>query len=103
MHEVFENPILHGRKHDGAASAEDCLFAGVKLQIADAKGGSCDSFAASNERFTAGDQLSEIEGFVEIVVGAVVEELDNGGSLAAGCKYKHCSVIATGADAAKDG
>jgi hypothetical protein len=73
----------------------------MEFQIAKPKGGGSNSFTAPNERLGAGDQLTDVEVFVEVVVGSRVEELDDRGPFAACCKNKDRRMIPASTDATK--
>ena len=53
------------------------FFDGVHDQVTHMKDGVADAFTATDQSLGAGNQLSKIEGFAEIVVGASVEQLDD--------------------------
>ena len=61
-----------------------------------------DAFAAPDEHFGAGDQLSQIKGFGQIVVGPVIEQSDDGVDFGYRRQNQHRSVISARANAAQD-
>src|ERR1035441_8263114 len=75
MDEILEDAVLGGRQFDRDAVAADRLFQGVDRESESGERGVGGAFAAADKRFSAGDELAQIEGFRKIVVRAGIEQL----------------------------
>ncbi len=101
-HEEFEEAIFAGGQLDGGAAAEGLAGGGVKTEIGDAQDGGAVVGAAPGEGADAGEQLLQLEGFGQIIVGAGVEALDAFVDFAAGGEEQDGSELAAVAQLAED-
>ena len=76
--EVFEDAVFGGREVDEDAGAADGLLQRVDLHTESVERGVRRAFAAADEGLGAGDELAEVEGLGQVVVGAGVEQLNDG-------------------------
>ncbi len=78
VHQVFEDAVFGGREIDEDAVAADGLLQGVHFEAEGGEGGVRRALAAADECLGAGDQLAQVEGLGQVVVGPGVEQLDDG-------------------------
>jgi hypothetical protein len=102
VHEVFEDVVLGGREIDEDAGAVDGLFESIEGDAESVECGVGSAFAAADEGLGAGDELAEVEGLAEVVVGAGVEELDDGAGAFAGGEDEDRGCVLAGADALEE-
>ena len=76
--EVFEDAVLGGRQVDERAGAANRLLQRVQLDIESGERGVGGALAAADEGLGAGDELAQIEGLGQVVVGPGVEQFDDG-------------------------
>src|SRR6185437_14713901 len=100
--EVFEQPILSGREIDELAGAANGLLYRVERDASNGELRVGRAFAAANKRLRSRDQLTEVEGFGQVIVRSGIEQLDNGGALVARSQYKNGSLVTAAANAAND-
>lgn len=68
--------VFAGGDFDGLAFERNCFGGGVDGDVSDGKFGAAFASVAADDGADAGNELGEVEGFGEVVVGAVVESLD---------------------------
>jgi hypothetical protein len=93
----------HGGEIDGTAGATDGLLEGIEFDSGEAQQRVGYPLAATDEGLRTGDELSQIEGLGEVVVGAGVEQINDGGGLAAGGQDQHRGLIPRGAQLLQQG
>jgi len=75
-HEMFEEGVLLGREADLARAAAGRMAAGIDDEVRDGELARKDVAAPPDECAKAREQLAEVEGFGEVVVGAGVQAGD---------------------------
>jgi hypothetical protein len=102
MDEVFEDVVFSGREVDEDTGAVDGLLEGIEGDAEGVEGGVGRALAAADEGLGAGDELAEVEGLGEVVVGTGVEELDDEGGAFFGGEDEDGGRVLAGADALKE-
>ena len=72
----FGHGVFAGGDFDGLTFEQDGFGGGVDGDISNGKFGAAFSSVAADDGTNAGDEFGEVEGFGEVVIGAVVEPLD---------------------------
>src|SRR5580658_2956861 len=78
MNKIFKDAVFSGREIDVDAPPADRLLQRVHFQAEHVQGWMSRSLAASDQSLGACDQLAQIEGLGQVVVGSCVEKLDDG-------------------------
>ena len=97
VHEIFEDAIFHGSERKFTAGAADGAPGGIHFKIVDAENGGGLAFAAADDGFGAREKFAEIERLGDVIVGAGVQESDDGIAIVFGGEDEDGSDAAFGA------
>jgi hypothetical protein len=101
-HEVLEERVLLGREHDVASAASRRMTLRVHDEIGNRELVREDVAASPDECAEAREELAEVEGLREVVVGSGIETLDLVVDGVAGREHEHGGVAASAADLTAD-
>ena len=89
VNQVLQDAILRGRQIDRLPERRTVCSSVFTSRSGETQDGVGDAFAAADERLGPGDQFAQVEGFAEVVVGAGVEQGDDGAGLGLGGQDEH--------------
>ena len=78
MNKIFKNSIFRWREIEELTATADSLLDCIQLQIRNRDYRSRNALGASYERFDSGQQFSQIERLVEIIVGSCIQQIYDG-------------------------